>query len=116
MKCLFLVIAVLAAECSTFAGASPVAAARQATPANSPLAGLGLPEFTITATDQGYSAPAELAAGWYLVTFDNQTNDEWPSDLLLLPEGQTVESVTNLIATPQAGPPPAWIFETIWSG
>jgi hypothetical protein len=97
-------------------GGATGAAARQATPAASLLANLGLPELTITVTDQGFDAPAEVAAGWYLVTFDNQTKEDLTCDVLLLPTGDSVDTVLALAATPQAGPPPAWVYQTTWAG
>jgi hypothetical protein len=115
MKRLLGVLALLVASGALVAGGSS-AAARQATPTVSPLASLGLPDLRITATDQGFVAPAEVAAGWYLVTFDNQTQDDLPSDIWLLPAGETVESVLALDATPSAGPPPAWVYQATWAG
>jgi hypothetical protein len=38
-----------------------------------PLAALNLPVLTVTTTEAGFElSPAEVAAGWTLVTFDNQ--------------------------------------------
>ena len=51
------------------------------------LASLGLPELTVTQTDEGYSvSPATTPAGWTLLTFENQlsagdslgNNVTWP--------------------------------------
>jgi hypothetical protein len=122
MKRLLGLVALLLATCALAAGGPLAVAARQATPAASPLASLGLPELQITATDQGYDAPADVAAGWYLVTLDNQTSEpdsELTCDILLLPSGESVDSVLAIVATPPplaTGPPPAWFYQTTWAG
>ncbi|HEU5430540.1 MAG TPA: hypothetical protein VFU81_02700, partial [Thermomicrobiales bacterium] len=88
----------------------------QATP--SPLGGLGLPELTIALTNQGYQAPASATAGWNVVTFHNQLpqQDDGP-DLMLIPQGETIQSVFAVVATPAASPAlPAWLFQTTFAG
>jgi hypothetical protein len=77
---------------------------------------LGLPELQITVTDQGFQAPASVAAGWYLVTLDNQSSASLTADMVLLPSGESMESMLAVIATPEAGPPPAWVYQTTWAG
>jgi hypothetical protein len=103
----------LLAICALVAGGPMVAAARQATPATSPLEALGLPGFTITATAQGFEAPAAVAAGWYLVTFVNRTGDGLTCDLMLLPEGETAG---DILAAPPGPSLPAWAYETTFPG
>lgn len=86
---------------------------------STPLADLGLPEVRITIDDAGFQVlPSETPAGWTLVTFTNTRSPDnvHTADLVLLPEGQTVEDVMNVAATPTAGPPPTWMYETTWAG
>lgn len=83
------------------------------------LTGLGLPELTVTLTDEGYRvSPATTPAGWTLVTFDNQTSERDNSaNIMALPPGETVESIHEGIATATAGGPvPAWAFQATDAG
>lgn len=71
--------------------------AQDATPtAESPFAGLGLPELTVTATDAGLTVDRpEIEAGRYLITFDNQTdNPTLASGFVRLAEGITLEDLS----------------------
>jgi hypothetical protein len=107
----------MAGAAALAAGASRARpAGAQATP--SPLAGLGLPELTITLSEQGYQAPASAPAGWNLVTFRNQlTQQDDGPDIMLIPQGESIQSVFNLVATPTASPTlPAWLFQTTFVG
>lgn len=81
------------------------------------LSGLGLPEIKVTLTDAGYQvSPAETPAGWTLVTFDNQQSaGDNSADIMLLPPGETLDSVLASLATPTAGPP-AWAYQTTFAG
>jgi hypothetical protein len=83
------------------------------------LAGLGLPELTVTLTEAGFQvSPSETASSWTLVTFTNtlpESNDDGP-DFMLIPAGQTIDDILNLAATPTAGPPPVWAYETTFAG
>jgi hypothetical protein len=56
---------------------------------------LGLPELNIRLTDEGYEAPAEAAAGRYLVTFENASSSEFPlsAGFFLIPDGWTIDDV-----------------------
>ncbi len=84
-------------------------------------AGLGLPQLTVSVTDEGYAvSPATTTAGWTLVTFENQRNEgDTSADIMLLPQGETIEgllgSLAASFATPTAGPP-TWIFESTFAG
>lgn len=84
-------------------------------------AGLGLPELTVTVTDEGYAvSPPTTTAGWTLVTLENQRNEgDTSADIMLLPQGETIEgllgSLAASFATPTAGPP-TWIFESTFAG
>jgi hypothetical protein len=73
-------------------GATP-GAAQDALLANT----FGLPELRITLTDGGYEGvPAETAAGLYVVTFTNNTNEAAAAAFIQLPEGMTVDDLTAL--------------------
>jgi hypothetical protein len=113
----------LAGAVSLLGGAGVLA--QDATPAaDSPFASLGLPELTVTATDEGLSVDqAEIEAGRYLINFDNQTeNPMLASGFVRLNEGMTLEdlSLADEIAAgeeiPAEGPDPAkfaFLFETL---
>lgn len=107
-------VSLLLASCALVVAGPIGAAAQQATPTASPLASLGLPELQITATDQGFDAPAEVKAGWYLVTLDNQTTEDITGDIMVLPSGQTADSILS-VATPGAAVP-AWAYQTTFAG
>ncbi|MGI8476448.1 MAG: hypothetical protein ACR2OO_08785 [Thermomicrobiales bacterium] len=81
------------------------------------LAGLGLPELTVTLTAKGFEAtPAETPAGWTLVTFENrQTEGEVGPDIMLIPKGETLDSVFAVAATPEAAQP-AWLSSAVFAG
>lgn len=99
----------------TLMGATGVLA-QDATPAaDSPFAALGLPELTVTATDDGLSVDqSEIPAGRYLINFDNQTdNPLLSSGFVRLTDDFTLEdlSLADEIASgtpiPPEGPDPA---------
>jgi hypothetical protein len=106
--------AALALGFSRFGGVP--ARARQATN----LAGLGLPKVTITVTGTEYQvSPATTPAGWTVVTFENQGPGDNSADVMLLPQGETMESLMEVLSTAMASPtaaPPAWIYETTFAG
>jgi hypothetical protein len=80
------------------------------------LSNLGFPELTVTLTDTAYQvSPATTTAGWTLLTFDNQQQTDNSADVMLLPPGESVESMLEAVASPNAAPP-AWIYETIFAG
>jgi len=81
------------------------------------LADLGLPELTVTLTDDGFAvSPSETAAGWTLVTLENlTTEDDSGPDFTLIPAGETMDAIVGSVGTPTAGIP-AWVFETTWAG
>jgi hypothetical protein len=82
------------------------------------LSSLGLPELTVTQTDEGYSVSTESTpAGWTLLTFENQLSaGDSSADILLLPEGQTLDSLFATISPDPAAPPPAWAYEATLVG
>ena len=56
---------------------------------------LGLPELNVRLTDDGYEAPAEVAAGRYLVTFENASSAEFSlsAGFFMIPYGWTFDDV-----------------------
>lgn len=104
------------------------ALAQDATPeAESLFAGLGLPELTVTATDEGFEvSESEVAAGRYLVTLNNETeNPDLAAGFVRLVEGKTLDDLSSAdelaAGTPmtEEGPPPetfAWLYETYIAG
>ena len=81
-------------------------------------AGLGLPELTVTQTDEGYTVSSETTpAGWTVLTFENQLSaGNSSADILLLPEGQTLDSLLASLSPDPAAPPPAWAYEATLVG
>src|SRR5215208_7944973 len=72
------------------------ALAQDATPeAESLFADLGLPELTVTATDEGFElSESEVEAGRYLVHFVNETdNPQIGAGFVRLVEGKTVDDL-----------------------
>jgi hypothetical protein len=83
------------------------------------LAGLGLPELTVTLTDSGYRvSPETTPAGWTLVTFENQQSvGDNSADIMMLPPGETAESIFGAMATDVAGGPvPDWAYKATMIG
>ncbi len=76
---------------------------------------LGLPELVIRQTDEGYEAPAEIAAGRYLVTVENAMSQPFSSagfiavtDVLSAEDVQArFAEVNAYFAAIEAGTPPA---------
>lgn len=103
------------------------ALAQDATPeAGSAFADLGLPELSVTLTDEGFSIDQEeIPAGRYLVNFANETDRPDASAGFVRLEGGTIEdlSVADELeaGTPVAedGPPSeelAWLYDTYLIG
>jgi hypothetical protein len=102
--------------------------AQEATPtAESPLAGLGLPELVVTATDAGFEVDqTEIPAGRYLVTLNNESaTPEIAAGFVQLPEGRTLEELSYADELAGGTPPPeemppiedfAWLFDTYVAG
>ena len=82
------------------------------------LSSLGLPELTVTQTDEGYSVSTESTpAGWTLLTFENRRSaGDASADILLLPEGQTLDSLLATLSPDPAATPPAWAYEATLVG
>src|SRR5215213_967630 len=112
-----------------------VAMAQDASPEASPVAenlfaNLGLPELTVTATNEGFQlSESEVEAGRYLVHFVNQTdNPEIGAGFVRLVEGKTVDDLsfademvagTPMPQSDEEGPNEetfAWIYDTYIAG
>jgi hypothetical protein len=114
----------------TLLGGVAPALGQEATPAaagDSLFADLGLPELTVTATDEGFTLSAsEVEAGRYLVTVINESSA--PDAIVLfarLTDGRTLADLSfadELAAgtpMPEEGPPPEsylWLFESYLPG
>jgi len=111
------------------------AVAQEATPAASPVAenlfaDLGLPELTVTATDEGFElSESEVEAGRYLVHFVNESaNPDASAGFVRLVEGITLDDLsfadelaagTPMPQSEEEGPDEetfAWIYETYIAG
>lgn len=111
--------------------------AQDATPASpageSLFADWGLPEITVTATDEGLQVePSEVEAGRYLVTIANEGTSEEPvfAGFVQLPEGRTADDLSYAdelaggtpMPSMDMGPTPEqleevmWLFETYIAG
>ena len=88
---------------------------------------LGLPELTVTVTEEGFAlSETEVAAGRYLVSLNDETgNPDIAAGFVRLVDGKTVDdlSAADEMASgtpmPEEGPPPeefAWLFETYIAG
>jgi hypothetical protein len=114
----------------TVLGGVAPALGQEATPASAGdrlFADLGLPELTITATDEGFAlSESEVAAGRYLVTVINESSaPEALAGFARLTDGRTLDDLSfadELAAgtpMPEEGPPPEsylWLFEAYIPG
>ncbi len=84
---------------------------------NPPFAGLGLPELTIVATNEGFQAPAEVAAGQVLVTLDNQSTIEaeggLAADIMKLPAEITLEAFEDALESDGV---PSFFYDIVFAG
>jgi len=107
------------------------ALAQDATPeAESLFANLGLPELTVTATDEGFElSESEVEAGRYLVHFVSETeNPDIAAGFVRLVEGRTLDDLsfademasgTPMPQGPEEGPDEAsfaWLYDTYIAG
>jgi hypothetical protein len=121
------IVTFLIAGALTLMGAAG-ALAQDATPEGESLfADLGLPELTVTATDEGFElSESEVEAGRYLVHFVNETdNPEIGAGFVRLVEGKTLDDLSfadELAAgtpMPESEPDPqtfAWLYDTYIAG
>ena len=108
------------------------AVAQDATPDASPggeslFADLGLPELTVTATDEGFElSESEVEAGRYLVHFANETdNPDLAAGFVRLVEGKTLDDLSFADELAAGTPMPeampdvqsfAWLYDTYIAG
>ena len=110
------------------AGAVAQDATPEAAPAGESLfADLGLPELTVTATDEGFElSESEVEAGRYLVHFVNETdNPEIGAGFVRLVEGKTLDDLSFADEMASGTPAPeempdvesfAWLYDTYIAG
>lgn len=76
-----------------------------------PLADLGLPEIAVTiAADAFTVSESEVAAGRYLVTVENNHEEALAAVFQQMPEGFTIEEMTDLLTDPEVSAPPDWYY------
>jgi hypothetical protein len=104
------------------------ALAQDATPeAESLFADLGLPELTVTATDEGFAlSESEVEAGRYLVHFVNESeNPDLAAGFVRLVEGKTLDDLSFADELASGTPMPeempdvesfAWLYDTYVAG
>src|SRR5215217_1620899 len=124
------ILAFLITGVLTLVGAAG-ALAQDATPeAGNLLADLGLPELTVTATNEGFElSESEVEAGRYLVHFVNETdNPQLAAGFVRLVEGKTLDDLsfadeiaagTPMPQSEEEGPDEesfAWIYDTYIAG
>src|SRR5215210_5954729 len=125
------IVAIVGAMAIALLG-SAGALAQDATPEASPggeslFANLGLPELTVTATDEGFElSESEVEAGRYLVHFINETDSpDIAAGFVRLAEGKTTDDLSfadELAAgtpAPEGEPDPqtfAWLYDTYIAG
>jgi hypothetical protein len=107
-----LVIVIIAVLLALGASLSAIDASFQAESASDPA--LDYPELKITATGTEFEMPAEVAAGRYLVTVDNQGEEGVDAQIILAPEDRTVEEVAQAFADQNENS--AWLYDVTWAG
>jgi hypothetical protein len=99
----------LAALLVLSSGASIAAAQDQATP--------GPGELNITFDADGYHVQETVAAGWYIVTLDNTTDNDVVADLVLLPNGKKVDEFQKSFTTDSGDSTiPDWFEQVVFAG
>ncbi len=104
------------------------ALAQDASPAASPVAappfvtasGLGVSEFDITVTDEGFDLPSSIPAGRYLVNVTNDASDAAAAAFIMPPADMTLEQMQAAFAPPESedAPPPnlSWLYRAPIAG
>jgi hypothetical protein len=100
------------------------ALAQDATPEPAPpfvtSAGLGVSEFDIVVTDEGFDVPSSIPAGRYLVNVTNNASDAAAAAFFMPPADWTLEQVAAAFAPPESedAPPPdfSWLYRAPIAG
>ena len=94
--------------------------AQDATPSagDSLLAGFGYPELVLSATDEGFADPGEVAAGLTLITFENNGTMEADLELYAVGDSAGYQALLDAVAAadPESGEVPEFFYETTISG
>lgn len=79
--------------------------------------GLGLSEFDVTVTDEGFDLPSSLPAGRYLVNVSIETSSPAAASFFLIPAGMTFDDVQTAFAEPdETGANLAFLYQTRIAG
>ena len=82
--------------------------------------GLGLSEFDIVVTDDGFDVPSSIPAGRYLVNVTNNASDAAAAAFFMPPADWTLEQVQAAFAPPESedAPPPnlSWLYRAPIAG
>ncbi len=102
------------------------ALAQDATPAAEPAppfvtaSGLGVSEFDITVTDDGFDLPSSIPAGRYLVNVSVETSAPSAASFFMIPDGMTFADVqasfASLASADATGAEIDWIYHTTIAG
>jgi len=83
-------------------------------------AGLGVSEFDIVVTDDGFDVPSSIPAGRYLVNVTNNASDAASASFFMPPADWTLEQVQAAFAPPEGedAPPPdfSWLYRSPIAG
>lgn len=110
--CRSIVLGVLVAVAVALGTGPAVVAAQVSTPTSIPPA-LTYPELSVTATDKGFTLPAEITAGRYLVTLANTGSHLIEAAIVRLPADVNTGRFQNALATPSV---PSWLGTTVSVG
>jgi hypothetical protein len=103
------VSAILVAGLLVLGGASTAAAQAAAKP--------GPGELNITFDADGYHVLETVAAGWYIVTLNNTTENDVVADLILLPTGKKADEFQKSLSTQSgASTIPDWFEQVVFAG
>lgn len=74
-------------------------------------------ELNITFDADGYHLLGTVAAGWYIVTLTNTTQNDVVADIVLLPAGKTVDDFQKSLSTASGGSTiPDWFEQVTFAG
>lgn len=77
--------------------------------------GLGVSEFDVTVTDDGYDLPSSIPAGRYLVNVSIESSAPTAASFFMLPDGMTLDDVKTSLAS-ETYADYAWIYHTTVAG